>query len=421
MRSSARRVIYCLYMSSGRLKAAGVFAALVLAFGVGMYTGLSERVSELVSAQVQAPASGGVQPQGVDFSKFWQAWALLDKNFVETHSSSTAPNEQEKLYGAIQGLTESYGDPYTVFLPPAEAKQFNEVIAGAFGGVGMEMGTRDGKITVIAPLKDSPAERAGVRPGDVVVMVDATSTQGLSVDDAVKIIRGPKGTSVKLTLERASTTEPIVVSIVRDTIKVPIVDSSSRNGVYTIALYSFSESSAELFRQELRKFVASGDKKLILDLRGNPGGYLEAAVQMASFFLPIGETIVTEDYKGKRANVAHRSLGYNVFAGKNLKMAILVDQGSASASEILAGALQQHDVATVVGTRTFGKGSVQQLLQLGGGAEIKITVARWLTPDGTNISDGGLTPDIKAERTAEDFKAGKDPQMEAALKWLKSQ
>lgn len=404
-------------MNRARWKAAGTFAALILAFGVGMYTGVSERVSSMVSAQ----SLSSVQPAGVDFARFWQAWSLLNKNFVETHSSSTAPTEQDKLYGAIKGLTESYGDPYTVFLPPAEAKQFNEAIAGEFGGVGMEMGTKEGRITVIAPLKDSPAERAGIRPGDIVVMVDATSTQGLSVDDAVKIIRGTKGTTVKLTLKRESVEAPIVVSIVRDTISVPIVEGKSEGGIYTISLYSFSQNSAELFRQELRKFVASGNKKLILDLRGNPGGYLEAAVQMASFFLPIGETVVTEDYKGKQTNAVHRSLGYNVFAGGGLKMAVLVDQGSASASEILAGALQQHDVATLIGMQTFGKGSVQQLLQLGGGAEIKITVARWLTPNGTNLSDGGLTPDIKVERTAEDFQAGKDPQMDAALKWLASQ
>ncbi len=408
-------------VNRARWKAAGVFMAIVVAFGVGMYTGVNERVSSLVSAQTQGISLSGVQPSGVDFAKFWQAWALLNKNFVETHSSSTAPTDQEKLYGAIKGLTESYGDPYTTFLPPVEAKQFNEAIAGSFGGVGMEMGDKDGKITVIAPLAQMPAERAGIRSGDVVVMVDATSTAGLTVDDAVKIIRGPKGTQVKLTLERASTTQPIVVSIIRDTINVPTIDGSSKNGVYTIALYSFTENSAELFRQELRRFVQSGDKKMILDLRGNPGGYLEAAVQMASFFLPIGETIVTEDYKGKQTNSVHRSLGYNVFAGKGLKMAILVNQGSASASEILAGALQQHNVAKLVGTRTFGKGSVQQLLQLGGGAEIKITVARWLTPNGSNISDGGLQPDIKVERTQEEFAAGKDPQMDAALKWLKSQ
>ncbi len=407
-------------MNRARLKAAGVFAALALAFGVGMYTGVSDRVSGLVLAQ--GPAGlGGVQPSGVDFSKFWQAWTLLNKNFVETHASSSVPGDQEKLYGAIKGLTDSYGDPYTTFFPPAEAQEFNDSIAGSFSGVGMELGDKNGAVTVIAPLKGSPAERAGVRSGDVVVGVDATSTQGITVDDAVKLIRGPKGTTVKLTLERASTTEPVVVSIVRDTINVPIIDGTSKNGVYTIALYSFSQNSAELFRQELRKFVLSGDDRLVLDLRGNPGGYLEAAVQMASYFLPIGDTVVTEDYKGKRPNVVHRSLGYNVFAGKNLKMAILADQGSASASEILAGALQQHHVATLVGTRTFGKGSVQQLMELGGGAEIKITVARWLTPNGSSISDGGLQPDIKADYTAEDAKEGRDPQMDAALEWLKSQ
>lgn len=404
-------------MNSARLKAAGLFLALAFAFGVGMYTGVSDRISGIVSAQTL----GGVQPAGVDFGKFWQAWALLNKNFVETHASSSIPTDQQKLYGAIKGLTDSYGDPYTTFFPPVEAQQFNDAIAGSFSGVGMEMGDKDGDITVIAPLKGSPAERAGVRSGDVVIMVDATSTSGLTVDDAVKLIRGPKGTTVKLTLERASTTEPVVVSIVRDTINVPIVEGSEKGGVYTIALYSFSQNSADLFRQELRKFVQSGDRKLILDLRGNPGGYLEAAVQMASYFLPIGDTVVTEDYKGTQANIVHRSLGYNVFAGQNLKMAILADQGSASASEILAGALQQHNVAKLVGTRTFGKGSVQQLMELGGGAEIKITVARWLTPNGSSISDGGLHPDIKADRTLDDAKAGKDPQMDAALEWLKTQ
>ena len=170
----------------------------------------------------------------------------------------------------------------------------------------------------------------------------------------------------------------------------------------------------------MREFAQSGATKLIFDLRGNPGGYLESAVQMASFFLPVGDVVVTEDYKGKRDNIAHRSVGYNVFANKKLEMAILVDQGSASASEILAGALQQHNIAKLVGIRTFGKGSVQELIELGGGAELKVTIARWLTPNGTSISDGGLTPDVEAARTVEDVKAQKDPQLEAAVNWLKS-
>jgi carboxyl-terminal processing protease len=167
--------------------------------------------------------------------------------------------------------------------------------------------------------------------------------------------------------------------------------------------------------------MQSGSNKLVLDLRGNPGGYLEAAVQMASYFLPVGETVVTEDYKGKQANNVHRSLGYNVFKDRNLKMVVLINQGSASASEILAGALQQNDVATLVGTRSFGKGSVQQLIELGGGAELKVTIARWLTPNGQSISDGGLHADIEVARTADDIAAGKDPQKDAALEWLRKQ
>jgi carboxyl-terminal processing protease len=412
---STYRVSICYNrIMSKRGAAALLVVAMLIAFGVGIYAGVDGRGA-------YAQTTSGVQPSGVDFSKFWQAWSLLDKNFVETHASSSIPTDQEKLYGAIQGLTDSYGDPYTIFFPPVEAAQFNENINGAFSGVGMEMGDKDGAITVIAPLKDSPAERAGVLAGDTVVMIDATSTQGLSVDDAVKLIRGPKGTAVKLTLKRDKVADPVVVSIVRDTINIPIVKSTEANGVFTIELYSFSQNSADLFRTELRKFVQSGDRKLILDLRGNPGGYLEAAVQMASFFLPVGDTVVTEDYKGKQDNIVHRSLGYNVFAGKNLAMAILIDQGSASASEILAGALQQHGVAKLVGTRSFGKGSVQQLVDLGDGAELKVTVARWLTPNGSSISDGGLQPDIKADRTVDDVKAQIDPQKDAALQWLKTQ
>ncbi len=207
----------------------------------------------------------------------------------------------------------------------------------------------------------------------------------------------------------------------RDTINVPTIDTKESGGVFTISLYSFSASSAAQVRDALRKYFLSGDTKLILDLRGDPGGYLDQAVQIASYFLPVGDVVVTEDTQGHGDNTVHRSTGQNVFAGKKLAMAILIDQGSASASEILAGALQQHNVAKLVGTRSFGKGSVQQLVDLGGGAELKVTIARWLTPNGTSISDGGLTPDIKADRTQDDAINGKDPQMSAAVAWLATQ
>lgn len=417
--------------------AGGFVVALLLAFGVGVYTGISERLQNIASAaEFTIPGTsitlgGGASavPSDVDLEKFWKVWNLLKDNFVQTHASNTLPTKEEMLYGAIAGLANSYDDPYTVFLPPQDAKQFNETISGAFGGVGMELGERNGSLTVIAPLKGSPAEAAGVRSGDVVVAVDGRPTETMPVDSAVKIIRGEVGTSVKITLRRAGVAEPFEIKITRQTIQVPVINAFKRSdGIFVIELYSFTQNSADLFRKALREFVESSSHKLILDLRGNPGGYLESAVDMASYFLPVGESIVTEDFAGvssdkagKQQNSVHRSTGYNIFANKGLAMAILVDQGSASASEILAGALNQHGKATLVGTRTFGKGSVQQLIQIGDGAELKVTIARWLTPNGQSISDGGLTPNIKVERTAEDLKAGKDPQRDAAVSWLATQ
>ncbi len=405
------------------IRALGILAIIAAAFGLGLYTGVGERISHTVSAQTLNFVTSDTAPSGVDTSALWKAWNLLEENYVPTHASSTIPSAQERLYGAIEGLTASYGDPYTVFMPPAEAQQFNEDIAGAFGGVGMELGTKDdGSIVVIAPIKDSPAMKAGVKTGDVLLAIDATSTQGMVVDEAVQYIRGPIGTSVKLTFKRDGAAQPVVITVVRDTINIPIINNFKRpDGIYEIDLYSFSANSADLFRSALRDMFNSGSTKLILDLRGNPGGYLEAAVDMASYFLPVGDTVVSEDFRGKQDPIVHRSVGYDVFANKKLSMAVLIDQGSASASEILAGALQQHDVAKLVGTRSFGKGSVQQLVDLGGGAQIKITIARWLTPNGTSISDGGLTPDINATTTADDIKAGNDPQKAAAVAWLATQ
>lgn len=387
-----------------------------------MITGAGEGLARAAGGAIPSITlnlDGNAQPKEVNFSQFWRAWTILDQSFVQTHASNTIPSYQQRVYGAIAGLTDSFDDPYTVFFPPAEAEVFQQDIQGEFGGVGMELGLKDKRIIVVAPLKDSPSERAGIRSGDFVIAVDGKSTEGFGVDDAVQIIRGKKGTPVKISLQREGVSEPIVVTIVRDTIQIPIIKNYTRpDGIYVIELYSFSANSSDLFRKALRSFIESGSSKLLLDVRGNPGGYLEAAVQMASFFLPQGSVIVAEDYSGKRENVYHRSLGYNVFAGKKLTMAVLIDQGSASASEILAGALQQNGVAKLVGTRSFGKGSVQQLMDLGGGAQLKITIAKWLTPNGSSISDGGLTPDIQAERTIEDFKAEKDPQKEVAVNYL---
>ncbi len=411
-------------MTKTQWRAFGVLLALVVAFGGGVYAGTVERADTAAAAGgtvTVAVASAPTQPSDVDMTAFWTAYKLLNQNFVQTHASSTFPTTQKQVYGAIAGLTQSFGDPYTVFFPPSDAKIFQDDISGSFGGVGMQIDTNDkGQIVVVSPLKDTPAARAGVLSGDVLLDIGTTTTDGLSTDDAVKLIRGPIGTTVNITVQRVGSSTPIIIPIVRDTINIPVIKDYARpDGIYVIELYSFSQNSADLFRAALRNFVQSGDNRLLLDLRGNPGGYLDAAVDMASYFLPVGDTVVTEDFKGKQANDVHRSVGYNIFQGNpNFKMAILVDQGSASASEILAGALQQHNVAKLVGTRTFGKGSVQELLDLGGGAELKVTIARWLTPNGSSISDGGLHPDILATTTPELAKQKIDPQTDAAVKYL---
>jgi carboxyl-terminal processing protease len=403
----------------GRTVRLGVAFALVLALGFAGGIAASGAGASGVFEKVPLIGDGlTAQPdQSADFTDFWKVWNVLNDKFVETHASGTIPVTKDKMWGAIQGLTSSYGDPYTVFFPPQEAKQFQEDVTGNFGGVGAEIGqTKDGILTVIAPLKDSPAEKAGLRAGDLIVAIDGKSTQGLSTDAAVSKIRGPKGTAVKFTLVRDG--KQLEVSVTRDTIQVPTIENSydPKTGVYYIALYQFTETSGAQFAKAFKAFQQSGSTKLIIDVRGDPGGYLDQATYIAGFFLPKGTTVVTEDYKGKQENIVHKSPGQGGLPA-GTKIVVLIDQGSASASEILSGALQDEHAATLVGTRSFGKGSVQELVDVDGGS-LKVTVARWLTPNGRSISDGGLTPDIKVDRTQADAAAGKDPQKDRAVEFL---
>jgi carboxyl-terminal processing protease len=261
----------------------------------------------------------------------------------------------------------------------------------------------------------------------MVLKINDQSTKGMDVSTAVSKIRGPKGTTVKLYVSREGWAEPKEISVTRDTIVVPIVTTQAETkiknipeDVHVISVATFTANSPDLFRNALREFVQSKKSKLILDLRGNPGGYLEAAVDMASWFIPSGRVVVTEDYDGNSENVVHRSLGYNIF-NNNLKMVVLVDKGSASASEILADALRHYGVAKLVGTNTFGKGSVQELVEITPKTSLKVTVARWLGPDGRQIPEDGIVPDVMATTSEELFKEGRDPQMEAAVKLLNSQ
>ncbi|MEI6190883.1 MAG: S41 family peptidase [bacterium] len=393
---------------------------IVLAFMVGIASGqyldrqngVTEKLN-IINA-VMASTSGDI----IDMAPFWTAWRLLDEKYVPTGKAATSTTAQDRIWGAIQGMTASMGDPYTIFMPPGDAKDFQSNISGNFEGVGMEIGIKDGVLSVISPLKGSPAEKAGIKAGDKIITIDGQPAVDLPTDKAVKLIRGPKDTVVKINILRGSGNETLDFSITRAVIDIPAIKTEIKNDIFIISLYNFYAEADPQFSLALKEFVNSKKTKLILDLRGNPGGYLDSAVNMASWFLPSGKVIVREDFGGSKDESVYRSKGYNIF-NDNLKMIILIDNGSASASEILAGALQEHGVAKLVGTKSYGKGSVQELVPVTNNTSLKVTIAKWLTPNGKSISLDGLTPDYEVKISEADLKAAKDSQLDKALELLK--
>lgn len=380
---------------------------IVFSFGAGFFIG-NEGVS-----------SNSTQAMGeVDMAPFWKTWNILNEKYVSASSTLSFSN-QDKLYGAISGLVSSLDDPYTVFLEPKAKTKFNESIEGIFEGVGMEVGIRDKLLIVVSPLKNSPAQKAGIEKGDIIISIDGISSVNMQVEEAVSLIRGAKGTTVLLNLLKKNADKPVEIKVVRDSIVVPTLEVEIVNDVFVIKLYTFGANARLEFKRAMEQFVQSKKKKLILDMRGNPGGYLDAAVDISSWFLENGKTVVTEDFGAGKEPKVFRSKGYTLLK-QNPEMIILLDEGSASASEIVAGALKEHNVAKIVGTNSFGKGSVQELIEITKDTALKVTIARWLTPDGTSISDGGLKPDVEVEMDMKLFKEkNKDTQLEKALDLLK--
>lgn len=358
---------------------------------------------------------GNEELRNVDLTPFWTVWNLLD----EKHVAPEKATPQERVWGATEGLARSFKDPYTVFFPPRAAEFFASEVRGNFSGIGVEIGVRDQMLTVIAPLKGTPAERSGIRAGDTIIAIEATSTAELSLDEAISFIRGEAGSSVKLTIMREGAREPIEVSVTRAVIDIPTIETERREGgVFVIKLYNFNAQSTVLFRKALREFLEAGNDKLVLDLRNNPGGYLEAAIDIASWFLPAGTPVVRERFGSGKEEEVYRSKGYAV-VDDSKRFIILINRGSASAAEILAAALRDHDAARLLGEKSFGKGSVQEFLSVTPDTAVKITVAEWLTPKGEQISGQGLEPDIVVSLTEKDIESEKDPQMDEALRILR--
>jgi len=347
------------------------------------------------------------QPIELDFSLFWDVWDII----TDKHIDSSEFDLVKMRDGAIAGMLGAIGDPFTSYLPPPEAKRFMDDIGGKFGGVGIEIGIRDDILTVIAPLDGTPGDRAGILAKDKILKVDGTITVGMSLSEAVKLIRGDKGTEVILTIGRDD--EILDVPIVRAEIKIPAVKLEIlENNIAHLKVITFNGNVESQFKKYADEILDKDIDKIILDLRNNPGGLLSSSINLSSWFLDEDDLVTIEDFGNgirNEFNAVHNA------RLKGKKVVILINQGSASASEIMAGALRDNNRTLLIGETTFGKGSVQEVEELKDNSSLKFTVARWLTPSGGSIDDTGLEPDIVIEITKEDLENDRDPQLEKAV------
>ncbi|HEY2004467.1 MAG TPA: S41 family peptidase [Candidatus Saccharimonadia bacterium] len=347
----------------------------------------------------------------IDFSSLNSVYSLMQRDFDGKLS------DQQALDGAKAGLVAAGGDPYTVYFTAKEAKDFSDELNGKLSGIGAEIGEKNGLITVIAPIDDTPASKAGLRAGDVIARINNEDTTSMSVDEAVSKIRGNAGTKVTLKIARKDASQPIDLTITRADIHVPSVKWSLKNGnIAYINVMQFSTDTADLVNKAAGDLKNQGATKVVLDLRNDGGGYLDAGVSVASQFLDTGKVVVSERTDGKTVDTLTAKDGGLL---RGMPTVVLINGGSASASEIVAGALHDNGVAKLEGEQSFGKGSVQEIKNLPDGGELKVTVAHWYTPGGVNINKQGLTPDVKVSLTTDDFTAGRDPQLDQALQMLK--
>ncbi len=356
------------------------------------------------------------QNVNVDFKLFWDTWDLVSKEYVD----KKAIDPQKMYYGAIQGMVAAVGDPYTVFLPPQSQKSTKEELGGSFEGVGIQLGyDKDKHLVVIAPLKGTPADSAGIKPGDLILKIDSKDAGSITLPDAVNLIRGQKGTKISLQIYHDGDSKPKDVTLTRDTIVVKSVEytaktTTSGKKIAYIKLSRFGERTDDEWNQAVSDALASGPSGVVLDLRNNPGGFLDSAVFIGSEFIDHGNVVQQENSEGVRQGYPVNRLGKLL----KLPLVVLINKGSASASEIVAGAIQDNKRGTLIGEQSFGKGTIQESQDLPGGTGIHITTAKWLTPNGRWIHTIGLTPDVKVDAGDD---TAKDPQLDKALETIDSQ
>ncbi len=359
------------------------------------------------SAFQELDSQNGALPASLDMSSVQEVYRALRDNYDGQLDTN------KLLDGMKSGLAQSTGDPYTEYLNKEQAADFRNDLNGTFSGIGAELGKEDGNIVIVSPIAGYPAQKAGLQAKDIIVSIDDKPTTNMSLSEAVNNIRGPSGTPVKLKIVRAGAEQDITIT--RESITIPSVKSEVKDGIGYMTISTFSEDTPGLARQAAQDFKRQNVRGVVLDVRGNPGGLLDGSVDIASLWLPKGAVILTEQRAGKVIKTYNAS-GSAVLQG--VPTVVLIDESSASASEILAGALQDNKAATLIGTTSYGKGSVQNLIQLPSGGVLKVTIARWYTPEGQNIDKEGIAPDTKVDRSIDDIKAGRDPQKDAAVQKL---
>lgn len=391
------------FVKSKVILACVVSGAVFFAIGIAVGRTPAERIGIFREAKTREVLNGG----DLDFFR-----SVL--GYVTTHHIDRATvKTKDILYGALEGAVFAFNDPYSVFLRPQASEEFFQELDGSFEGIGAEIGVRDGRIVIIAPLEGSPAERAGLLPGDYVVTIDGTNTTGMALDVAVQKIRGKAGTRVTLELERSG--KKVTITVTRGPIHIQSLTVTRRpDGIAVVRLRQFNGDLEDRIGKLPKEVLGNKPTGIILDLRNNSGGYLESAVHVASLWIEDGAVVLEENASHERKE--YSASGRAQFNG--VPTIVLVNGGTASASEIVAGALQDYGLAKVVGQKTFGKGSIQEIKEFSDKSSVKVTTARWLTPKGRSIDKEGITPDVVVEMTQEEYDEGKDPQLQKAIELL---
>lgn len=390
-----------------------VLVVVSFAAGMGVMWVIGPQVREAVASAESKPDANTTAPSREDqVALLRQVWSILDQEYVDPKAL-----DQEKMgYGAVSGLVSAIGDPHTSFVEPKPAAILNEDMQGSFEGIGATVNMIEGKVVVVRPLPNSPAIQAGLVEGDIILEVDDVSLEGKTLIEAITLIRGPKGTTVKLLVQREGVAEPFTVEVTRDKVELLTVESRMLdNNIAYLSLSEFNAVSEQKVHEALQELLKNDPRGLVFDLRGNPGGYLQMSVEIAGEFLP-RDALVLTDRERDKPEKEFRVRGNGL--ATDIPLVVLVNGNSASASEIVAGAIRDHKRGVLIGEKTYGKGSVQNTHALDDGSSLRVTIAKWYLPNGDNLDGNGITPDIEVPLTPEDLAAQRDPQLDRAVAYL---